>query len=135
MRHIILLVGILIILASCKTSKNLVVDSTTGLPVPQITWLNNNQDLGQVKRGETRDLIFNFRNTGSADLEIELVTACKCTTLDWPRLPIPPGQSGAINVTYDSKDQKLGAITKTVDIIGNMDPIVSEAFFEVEVVE
>ena len=135
MRHIILLVGVLSFLSSCKSSKNLVVDSTTGQPVPQITWLNNNQDLGQVKRGETRDLVFNFTNTGSADLEIELVTACRCTTLDWPRQALPPGSSGAIHVTYDSKDQKLGPITKTVDVIGNMDPIVSEAFFRVEVVE
>lgn len=130
--RLIFLIGITF-LFSCKTTK--VVKDAQGNPVPQITWSNNNQDLGQVKRGETRDMVFNFTNTGSADLLIELVTACRCTTLDWPRQAIPPGSSGAIHVTYDSKDQKLGPIKKTVDIIGNMDPIVSEAFFNVDVVE
>jgi len=120
--------------SSCKTTKQLVVDEN-GIPVPQITWEKQTQDLGTVKRGESRKLEYAFTNTGSADLHIELVTSCKCTSLDWPRQPIPPSGQGVIKVTYDSTGQKLGPLTKTIDVIADTDPIVVEAFFEVKVVD
>lgn len=133
MRYVFLF-SILLMTASCKTTKKLVVDEN-GTPVPQITWEKQTQDLGTVKRGEQRQLEFKFTNTGSADLHIELVTSCKCTSLDWPRLPIAPGGTGVISVTYDSTDQKLGPLMKTIDIIADTDPIVVEAFFNVNVIE
>ncbi len=131
MKSIFLALTILGMLA-CKPTQKLVVDQN-GNPVPEITWDQDTLELGNVYKGEKRDLVYNFTNTGSADLIIELVTACKCTTLDWPRKPIPPGGRGTLNVTYDSTDQKLGPLTKTIDIIANTDPIVVEAFFNVVV--
>lgn len=119
-------------LASCSTQKKIVTDSK-GNPIPEITWEVQKFDLGDVYLGDTRDLEYTFTNTGSADLEIELVTTCKCTAIDWPRQPIPPGGIGKITATYDSTNQKLGPITKTIDIIANTDPIVVEAFFDVNV--
>ncbi len=123
---------LLIGLSACKTKK-LVVDSQ-GNPVPEITWDKQTQHLGDVKLGETRDLEYTFTNTGSADLIIELATTCKCTAIDWPRQPIPPGGKGLITATYDSSTQKLGEVTKTIDVIANTDPIVAEAFFKVNVI-
>jgi len=129
-----LFLSIILLAVGCKTTKKMVVDEN-GIPVPQITWKKQTLDLGIVKRGETRQLEYPFTNTGSADLHIELVTSCKCTSLDWPRLPIAPGGKGIIKVTYDSTDQKLGPLTKTIDVIADTDPIVVEAFFDVKVVE
>ena len=126
------LLAVILWLSACNPAKKLVVDQN-GNPVPEITWDQATLELGNVLKGETRDLVYHFTNTGSADLLIELVTACKCTTLDWPRQPIPPGGRGTINVTYDSTHQKLGPLTKTIDIIANTDPIVVEAFFNVVV--
>ena len=131
MKSIFLALTVIGVLA-CKPTQKLVVDQN-GNPVPEISWDQDTLELGNVYKGEKRDLVYNFTNTGSADLIIELVTACKCTTLDWPRKPIPPGGTGTINVTYDSTDQKLGPLTKTIDIIANTDPIVVEAFFNVVV--
>ena len=131
MKSIFLALTVIGVLA-CKPTQKLVVDQN-GNPVPEISWDQDTLELGNVYKGEKRDLVYNFTNTGSADLIIELVTACKCTTLDWPRKPIPPGGRGTINVTYDSTDQKLGPLTKTIDIIANTDPIVVEAFFNVVV--
>lgn len=128
----LLLFSIILFSVACKSTKKLVVDQN-GNPVPEITWDKGTIELGNVYKGESRDLVYTFTNTGSADLLIELVTACKCTTLDWPRKPIPPGGKGTINVTYDSTNQKLGPLTKTIDIIANTDPIVVEAFFNVVV--
>jgi len=128
----VLLLSLVLLSTACKTTKKLVVDQN-GNPVPEITWDQATLELGEVYQGETRDLVYNFTNTGSADLIIELVTSCKCTTLDWPRKPIPPGGRGTLNVTYDSSSQKLGPLTKTLDVIANTDPIVVEAFFNVVV--
>ena len=131
MSRYFLLFILVAIITSCKTQK-LITDGK-GNPVPRITWEKQTLDLGDVKLGEKRDLTFPFTNTGSADLVIELVTTCKCTSIDWPRTPIPPGGKGVITATYDSSTQKLGPVKKTIDVIANTDPIVVEAFFNVNV--
>jgi len=120
-------------LAACKTQKPAV--DNMGRPVPRITWQKQSFNLGKVKRGETRDLVYNFTNTGSRNLVIELVTTCKCTQIDWPREPIPPGGKGQITATYDSTNQHFGELTKTIDVIANTYPIVVEAFFTVDVIQ
>ena len=117
----------------CKSQK--AVTDNAGNKVPQITWEQQTLDLGEIKLGDTRDMEFKFTNTGSENLEIELVTSCKCTTLEWPRKLVAPGEQGVIFVTYDSTDQKLGELLKTIDIIANTDPIVVETFFKFIVID
>ena len=55
---------------------------------------------------------------GKADLKIDLITACECTTLDWSRLPIKEGQRSNIKIRYNSKD-KVGPQTVDLDIMAN----------------
>ena len=98
-------------------------------PVPIITFDQQTIDMGSVKQGEKRYIEFHFTNTGNADLLIELITACKCTSMDWTRGAIPPGGRGKLSATFDSKDQRRGELKKTIDIIANTDPIVAECFF------
>lgn len=124
---------LIIMLASCKTQKPAV--DYKGRPVARITWDKQSFNLGKVKKGETRDLVYNFTNTGAKPLIIDIVTTCKCTDIDWPRTPIPPGGKGQITATYDSTTQHLGKLTKTIDVIANTYPIVVEAFFTVNVIE
>lgn len=128
---LILLVGT-IFCCSVSAQENILSEDKK---VPAITWEEDSFDLGQVKVGETRDLVYHFRNTGNDTLFIELVTACRCTSIDWPMEPVPPGKGGSIKVTFDSTDQTLGPVEKTVDVISNTDPIVVEAFFLVDVIE
>jgi len=110
-------------------------DESAPLPVPVITFKQQTIDIGDVKLGDKKDLVFEFTNTGTDFLQIDLVTSCHCTNIDYPMGPVAPGASGKFVVTYDSTNQDLGQITKTIDIIGNTDPIVVEAFFTVNVVE
>lgn len=119
-------------MTSCASKQKIVTDPT-GKAIPQITWDTKRQDLGKVYQGETRKLQYHFTNTGSADLHIELVTACNCMSLDWPRGKIAPGERGVVLVTFDSSSQKLGPLEKVIDVIANTDPIVVEAFFDVEI--
>lgn len=118
----------------CHTSKRAESLKEKTPQVPVITFKKQTLELGRVRKGESRELVYEFSNTGTSPLVIELVTSCKCTTLEWPRKAIEPGASGTIHVVYDSSDQQLGPLKKTIDIIANTDPIVVEAFFNVEVI-
>lgn len=131
----VILIGIFLFIFSVDAQTSITSETETITAVPVISWEEQTLDMGAVTKGDSKDMAFHFRNTGEADLIIELVTACRCTALDWPREPIPPGRGGTIQVTYDSSTQDLGARTKTIDIIANTDPIVVEAFFKVEVIE
>ena len=113
---------------ACSTSKKVVPN------IPVITFDENMQDIGTLERGESHTLFFDFTNTGSQDLVIDLVTACKCTELDWPRTPVAPGEKGQIKVVFDSTSMEIGEIIKTVDIIANTDPLVVEAKFKANIV-
>lgn len=91
------------------------------------------QHLGKLIKGESRDLEYYFTNTGNEDLIIELASTCKCTDITWPKEAIKPGQSGVITATYHTKDQKIGPVEKSIDIVANTDPIVVEAKFTAEI--
>jgi Protein of unknown function (DUF1573) len=89
---------------------------------------------GEMKQGDTLQRKIFFTNQGPGDLIIELVTACECTKLEWPRLPVRPGRRGRIDIIYNSRDKK-GPQTVDVDIIANTAPIVSSAKFKLLVKE
>ncbi|MEL6389556.1 MAG: DUF1573 domain-containing protein [Bacteroidota bacterium] len=100
--------------------------------IPIITFDQGMIDIGEIRAGESKEVVYEFQNTGTEDLVIELVTACKCTNLDWPTEPIPPGGRGKIVAIFDSTGM-AGPHTKTITIIANTEPIVVEAKFQVEV--
>ncbi len=101
--------------------------------VPVITFEHNDIFIGQIVKGESREVVFKFKNTGNAPLKIDLVTSCKCASIDFPRGEILPGEGGKIVVLYDTSTQDVGKVRKTIDIIANTDPIVVEAFFRTEI--
>ena len=103
------------------------------LPTPIISFDQEIIDLGTIKQGDKRELVYDFINTGDAPLLIELATACKCTDITWPSDAILPGEKGRIVAVFDSSDME-GTYSKTIDIIANTDPIVVEAKFNVQVI-
>ena len=60
-------------------------------------------DFGSVpERGGKVSHVFEFVNTGNANLVIKDVTAeCGCTTPEYPQNPIAPGKKGVVKVTYN----------------------------------
>ena len=71
-------------------------------------------DLGTVVRGERREFTINFENTGTEDIEIDLVSSCDCTTVTWPEGElIKPGDKGKLDVVFDSTEKEK---SETVDI-------------------
>jgi peptidoglycan-associated lipoprotein len=72
-----------------------------------------NITLGKVTKGEKREFKYKFENTGSETIEIEIVSGCDCTTLDWTRGPIKVGEKGVIDVIFDSTEKEA---SETVDV-------------------
>jgi hypothetical protein len=73
-------------------------------------------DLGKIKKGETRDMFYVLTNTGTDTLAIDIISACHCTTLDYPTAPIPSGGKARINAVFDSKEKEKSEVI-TIDII------------------
>ncbi len=70
-------------------------------------------ELGEVKRGEKRTFQYHFTNVGTDDIEIDIVSGCDCTTLDWTKGVIKPGEKGIIDVIFDSTEKEE---SETVDV-------------------
>lgn len=69
--------------------------------------------LGEVKRGDIREMEYAFANTGDEDIKISLVSSCECTTIKYPRKDIAPGETGVLKVVFDSGEKEE---SETVDI-------------------
>ena len=66
---------------------------------------------------------FSFTNTGNIPIEIELVSSCECTTLDWPQFKIfKPGDKGTIKALFDSKDKEASETTDIDIVLKQGDP-------------
>ncbi len=103
-------------------------------PLPEITFKNSFVDLGPVKKGDLRSVEYVFTNTGNADLNIEIVTSCKCTELKWPLKSVKPGDTDKIRAVFDSSSFDAGEVTKTIDVYANTEPGVTEAKFKAQIV-
>lgn len=95
-----------------------------------IEFHNPQINLGEIKRGDKRSMEFNFTNTGTEALQIEIVSGCECTTLDWPRLPIKPGDSGIITAIFDSTEKEKSEIVDIDIYFENIDPETKHPMFK-----
>lgn len=60
-------------------------------------------DFGTVTEGTVVTHTFSVKNVGTADLTIQKVVAgCGCTATSASTVPIPSGQSGTVDVSFDS---------------------------------
>lgn len=82
-----------------------------------------NIDLGLVVKGAVVDTVFNFTNNSEIDIEIDIIDACECTTLDWTRGSISPGTTGKIHVRFDSAKKDIEEEISIDITLMNDDPI------------
>ena len=99
------------ILLSCTTAQKAQPAPAAGslevaAPMPAfVTWDKKMVDLGTVKKGEKRTLFFEFTNTSGIDIQVDIVDACECTKVEFPRGIITPGNKGRLDVTFDSTEK------------------------------
>lgn len=77
-------------------------------------------DYGTIEKGADGVRTFKFKNTGNEPLIISSVkSTCGCTVPKKPKAPIMPGETGEIEVKYDTK--RVNPIRKTITVISNAD--------------
>lgn len=81
-----------------------------------MTFDNENIKLGKLKKGDIKKFDYVFTNTGSDIIEIDIVSGCDCTTLDYPVGKILPGKKATINVIFDSAKKEGNEKSTDVDL-------------------
>jgi hypothetical protein len=111
---------------SVEKAPEKVEQSSMGGPAPMkgmpiMTFDKKLHDFGTIKMGDQPMIVYNFTNTGDAPLDIEIVTGCDCTELDWTRSTVAPGEKGFISAKYNSnkaeEEDHKKRLDKYVDII------------------
>jgi hypothetical protein len=70
----------------------------------KIKFTKSKKDLGKVKKGDVVSADYEFKNEGDQPLIItNFEVECSCTTVDFPKQPIAPGQSSKLTVKFDTK--------------------------------
>ncbi|HEY0029787.1 MAG TPA: DUF1573 domain-containing protein [Bacteroidia bacterium] len=85
----------------------------------EITFDKETHDFGTVEYAGNGTYEFRFKNTGKEPLIItDAKGSCGCTVPTYPKnVPIKPGETQVIKVTYDTK--RAGNFTKTVTVTSN----------------
>ena len=92
-------------------------------PKVELTFDKELVELGAVKKGEKKEMSYSFTNTGNVPVEIELISSCECTTLEWPPYKVfKPGEKGTIKAVFDSKDKEISETTDIEIILKQADP-------------
>jgi hypothetical protein len=84
----------------------------------KIEFTKKEHDYGKIQKGADGNCVFEFKNTGTEPLILGAVRAsCGCTTPTYTKEPIMPGQTGTINVRYNTNN--VGGFNKTVTVPSN----------------
>ncbi|MGZ4033585.1 MAG: DUF1573 domain-containing protein [Bacteroidia bacterium] len=99
-----------------ETAKTTAAPTTS---LAEMTFETETHDFGTIDYAGNGTYEFKFKNTGKEPLIItDAKGSCGCTVPTYPKnVPIKPGESEVIKVTYDTK--RAGNFTKTVTIHSN----------------
>ncbi len=90
-------------------------------------------DFGEVRRGEKREHTFYFENTGNVEIEIDMVSSCDCTTIDWPEgKKIKVGQRDSLHAVFDSTDKEESEKIDIDIILTNTDKNGNPVFYTIQ---
>lgn len=75
-------------------------------------------DFGTLKVGDVKVVTITFKNIGKKPLILDdVISSCDCTTVEWSKEPIMPGQKGTIKARYSAKN--VGLISKRLTVLSN----------------
>ena len=112
-----------ILLMACNTTRT--ITPTAPKPTEWVTWEKPFIELGAIKKGEKRTFLYDFTNTTAGDVQVEIIDACDCTKVEFPRGAIKPGEKGRFDVVFDSTEKEgpetieITIIWKNKDAAGN----------------
>ena len=102
-----------------------------------IEWIDSTfRNMGDAKEGEKVEVNYKFKNTGTHNLILsDVQPSCGCTTPEWPKQPIAPGEEGVIKAVFDS-NHRVGENMKQITVQANTNPLTTMMLtFRVNVVK
>lgn len=111
------------LVATFATAQTAAPAQTVGAPTekiggPVMTFEKMEIDYGTIAQGSDPLRRFKFKNTGTEPLTIKNARgSCGCTVPSYKKEPIAPGETGEIEVRYDT--QRIGDFAKSVTIETN----------------
>lgn len=115
------------------------------LDMPVMTFNTKVTDFGSIKMGDKPTFTYEFTNTGDKPLDIDIVSGCDCTELDWTRTTVQPGGKGFVKAIYNTlkaePDDHKKPLKKSIDIVlkqvhpKSTYPLVESLFFNVFIID
>ena len=103
----------LLINFSCKNEKRTAIKGDAG-----ITFMETRIEYGQMEFNADGNREYVFINTGTAPLFLTHVkSTCGCTIPEWSKEPVHPGDTGRIQIVYDT--HRVGIFNKAVYVYSN----------------
>lgn len=119
MKKFIPLVCILFFALSLSAQTDVKEEKKANEPQAVIEFESVVHDFGKIYEGKTAECVFVFTNKSKVPLILSKVQpGCGCTTPEWPREPIMPGQKGKIKATYNPGSFK-GSFGKGITVYSN----------------
>ncbi len=117
--YVIVSVLLISVIGSCDRNKALKTEEYNSADTAIMQFTEYVHDFGKIVSGEKVAALFTFQNTGKGPLIINNVTtSCGCTVARYSRKPIKPGETGSLEVVFNS-DGYNGVQRKTVIVQSN----------------
>jgi hypothetical protein len=128
MKKMMFFLPLLMLISACGGNDSVEVGNKTTMMVDPVF------DGGEVVKGEVITATFVVKNTGKFPLYIsEVKGSCSCTVADKPEDPILPGDEGIIKAEVKTDNISAGIISKSVRIVANTEPSVTEVAIKAKV--
>lgn len=97
---------------------------------PNISWESPTHNFGDIQEKDGKVTHkFKFTNTGNEALVITRVKpSCGCTSSDYTKAPVKPGQKGYVSATFDPA-RRPGKFSKSITVTTNAKPPISTLRF------
>lgn len=120
-----LIITAFVAFASLISANAIAQTAPTSVPAVQenpnqadIAFEKETHDFGAIPQGTPASYTFVFKNSGKEPLIITNAAAgCGCTTPEWTKEPIKPGQKGFVKATFNAASP--GMFTKSVTVMSN----------------
>jgi uncharacterized protein YbbK (DUF523 family) len=105
-------------LMSFTVVNNLEVSTEISTDSKGIVWKAETMDVGEIPQGTPKEIVFEFKNTGTSAVIITNVKpSCGCTAADYTKEPIAPGKVGYVKAIYNAA--AAGAFMKNITVTTN----------------
>ncbi len=107
-------------LAFSVSAQTNVAKNTSSAGQEPLTFKESVYDFGQIPQGKPVTHVFEFTNTGDSAFALDNVQAsCGCTTPEWNKDIIAPGETAKITVGYNAQNDGQFVKPVTITYMGN----------------